>query len=785
MASLDDHEIPRVELQVTNSAFKKRIRQFELVNKGYKLIEEFLHNAFFLYEVQINETVLQFDIIKTISYFSAEFERSIEISENSDPLFEKRTIHIPTKMCEIYSNTDLKVHFQRDIIDYVVRRVDEVMIEGSGFTLSRIEQLSVQIFQYQPLNASGFIELPKILKNKRAIINLKNTGNQCFKWSILAALHYNEVFARDKNSVNNAISYQEWIDELNLNGIDFPVRLNQINKFMEQNEQISINVYYFDVEKERVCPLFLAKRGVEKRWVHLLMLTEETNRVGKAVHDVCVNSHYCWIKNLSALVGAQLNKHGHKLSICDRCLIHFTSNVKLEEHNLLCGNKNDYAIEMPSEKEKYITFTKYKNQLKIPFIIYADTEALLKPPETTVFNVNCSTLAHQEHQVYSIGYFFKYEYDETRSRYASYRGENCIDWFLNELRLIANETYDFLEDQKPMKPLSKEEEKQFEETTFCHICKKDFDIEHSELRVRDHCHITGLFRGAAHRFCNLEYQNSRTIPIIMHNLSGYDSHLLIRKLGCKKQLPGDITIIPHNSENYISIIKTMHNYDKKYENRIKFKFIDSLRFMSASLDYLASLVPHDKKHILKTECIKSGYHSDEMFSLLNRKGVFPYEYIDKYEKLEETVLPSKESFYSLLRDSNITEEDYKHAQKVWMSFGIQTLGEYSDLYLKTDVLLLADVFENFRNTCHTTYSLDPAHYFGAPGLSFDAMLKHTNISIELFTDTDMLLFTEHGVRGGVSQVNKRYVKANNIYMNDEYEPTKETSYLMYLDGKFH
>lgn len=123
-------------------------------------------------------------------------------------------------------------------------------------------------------------------------------------------------------------------------------------------------------------------------------------------------------------------------------------------------------------------------------------------------------------------------------------------------------------------------------------------------------------------------------------------------------------------------------------------------------------------------------------------------------------------------------------KKCGIAFGIRTLGEYSDLYLKTDVLLLADVFENFRNMCHTTYSLDAAHYFSAPGLSFDAMLKYTNVCIELFTDPDMLLFIENGIRGGISQVNRRYVKANNIYMGEEYDSSKEPSYLMYLDGKY-
>lgn len=517
------------------------------------------------------------------------------------------------------------------------------------------------------------------------------------------------------------------------------------------------------------------------------MLTEATtNQYSEKVHEVSTHSHYCWIKNLSALVGSQMTKNEHKKWICDRCLIHFRSHEKLEKHKILCESMNGCAIEMPPVGNNYETFKNYKNQIKIPFIVYADTESLLKEPETEVFNPDYSTHAYQHHEMHSIGYHFKCENDESKSYYASYRGANCAEWFMEELKKIANEVFEFLEDKKPMNVLSDEEERAFNESNVCHICKKSFMNEQTEtdmIRVRDHCHITGLYRGAAHQSCNLKYQISRNIPVVMHNFSGYDSHLLVRKLGSNKQIHGEISIIPNNSEKYISFIKTVHGVGLPYQNQIKLKFIDSLQFMSASLDRLASLIPPEKKQILKTECIKSGFCSDDLFTLLNRKGVFPYEYIDEYAKLEEIALPQKESFFSSLTGTNISDADYIHAQNVWNEFGIQTLGEYSDLYLKTDVLLLADVFENFRNACIATHSLDPAHYFGAPGLSFDAMLKYTDVSIELFTDVDMLMFTEHGIRGGVSQINKRYTKANNKYMDNEFDSSKENSYLLYLDGK--
>ena len=134
-------------------------------------------------------------------------------------------------------------------------------------------------------------------------------------------------------------------------------------------------------------------------------------------------------------------------------------------------------------------------------------------------------------------------------------------------------------------------------------------------------------------------------------------------------------------------------------------------------------------------------------SLVTRKGVYPYEYTDSWEKLKQNQLPAKECFYSSLNDSNISDEDYEHACKVWNYFNIQNLGEYSDLYLKIDVLLLCDVFENFRSLCLETYKLDCSHYFTIPGFAFDAMLKYTKIELELLMEYEMYLLIEKGIAG--------------------------------------
>ena len=169
------------------------------------------------------------------------------------------------------------------------------------------------------------------------------------------------------------------------------------------------------------------------------------------------------------------------------------------------------------------------------------------------------------------------------------------------------------------------------------------------------------------------------------------------------------------------------------------------------------------------------------FSLLLRKGVYPYEYMDSWEKFNETELPDKESFYSELNKEGITDEDYAHALKVWNTFNIKNLGEYHDLYVQSDTLFLADVFENFRDSCINTYELDPAHFVSLPGLVWHTCLKKTGIELEILTDNDMLLMEEKRIRRGMCNAIHKYAKANNKYMKD-IDKNKISSFLEYLDA---
>ena len=250
------------------------------------------------------------------------------------------------------------------------------------------------------------------------------------------------------------------------------------------------------------------------------------------------------------------------------------------------------------------------------------------------------------------------------------------------------------------------------------------------------------------------------VPVLFHNLEGYDSHLFVRSLGLEE---GDIKCIPKTDEKYISFSKNIPmetivlDNGKKKTVCLEMRFLDSIKFMRGSLDSLAETLGKNQFGTLTDQMSVEPKSLD----LLKRKGVFPYEHMTDFSKLSETSLPPKEAFYSQLNESGISDKDYDHAKKVWSTFNCKTMRDYHNLYLKTDVLLLADVMTEFRKTCKKAYGLEALHYYTSPGLAWDAMLKYTEIELDLISDPDMYLMVENGIRGGISTITKRYAKANN------------------------
>ena len=253
----------------------------------------------------------------------------------------------------------------------------------------------------------------------------------------------------------------------------------------------------------------------------------------------------------------------------------------------------------------------------------------------------------------------------------------------------------------------------------------------------------------------------KKVPVVFHNLKGYDGHLIRKELS---NFDVSIDVIPCGLEKYIAFIV----------NRW-LVFIDSMQFMNSSLDKLVrTLGSKDFK------CLREVFGDNEQFELVKCKGVYPYEWVDGLDKFDWCCLPSKECFFSSLKGRGISDEEYDRACKEWNVFSMKTFGEYHDLYLKCDVLLLCDVFEKFIDTCLEYYGLDPCHYLSSPGLAWDAMLKMSDVRLRLINDIDMHLFIERGMRGGISYVAQRYCRANNEFVRG-YDESLEKSFITYWD----
>ena len=704
------------------------------------------------------------NLLKTMKGFK--FIETLEVT------FEKVTIDSKTgKRVSIYKtaffNGKAKTITKADDIKHelnmsrqeILNAIDKWVSEGSGWVIDRINSHYINVTTYTPLHGSSYIELPTELKNpKKGLINIKNKDDECFRWC-----HIRHLNPQEKNPQRIKKEDKEMINELNYDGIVFPVSQKHYNKVEKQNN-IRINV--FGYEKGQPFPIHISKETFEDQ-MNILLITEDEKK------------HYVLIKDFNAFMYNQ-SKHKERKHFCMYCLQCISSERILANHTNNCLIINGaQAINMPKQGENILKFNNFHKQLPVPFVIYADFEAITKKVQGCQPDNNKSyTEAHQKHTDCGYGYKLVCCYDDKYSKdICIYRGENAVYKFMEKMleevkycKAVIKKRFN-----KPL-VMTEDDERHFKTMDECHICGEKY-VE-KDVRVRDHCHITGKFRGSAHQECNLKLRiepENLKIPVISHNLRGYDSHFIMQQIGeiakkhaytNKKGEKQDLNInaIPNNMEKYMAFM---------LGNNLT--FIDSFQFMSSSLDKLVSNLPKDD--LIYTSQVFKG----KRLNLMSQKGVYPYDHMDSFEKFNQTELPTKDQFYSILNDQHITDDEYNHAKKVWKAFKIKTMGEYHDLYLGSDVLLLADVFESFRKTCLQYYKLDPCHHFTSPGLSWDAMLKMTNIKLELMTDIDMFQFIEKGMRGGVSYIAHRYGKANNKYMK-EYDEKAPSKYIMYLDA---
>ena len=493
--------------------------------------------------------------------------------------------------------------------------------------------------------------LPKELGNKKAIINVKNRDNMCLRWAIRAHLF------SAKSHVDRVSSYPT-NDGLDFTGIDFPTPVSQIAKVERQNPNLALDV--FGWEKNEVIVYRLSEQAGNIPRINL-MLTKKGE-----------NTHYSYVKRLTALLYDQ-NHHNESKHFCERCLHGYKRKELLERHKpefkgLL---KTPTRTEMPKEGENKMSFINFHKQMKAPYVVYADFECILKKIHGSEPSPEASFTVKTESHVPCGSSYIVVRSDGKIYGPFKYRGEYAVFIFLRWLKEHEKQMRAEIENKRPL-VMTPEDWQKHRNATDCHICNKSLVKDtfldsvsvhnpftgiycgqghrrclFAEMKkftgqprdkikplmkskqdncffcarpllvanykdsVKDHDHITGLYRGAAHNECNFKLRldpKKVQIPVLFHNLGGYDAHLLMQAMA---RVPGEIKCIPNNTEKYISF--SLGNV----------KFIDSINFLQSSLDKLV-------KSTDSFPIMQRTFMEEDKRRLLLKKGIYPYEYMDSF-----------------------------------------------------------------------------------------------------------------------------------------------------------
>jgi hypothetical protein len=642
--------------------------------------------------------------------------------------------YFPSEVKILYSAYNIKNKLRKAFAE-ILGIYDGFVELSSGWVLEFVDFVQLNIAKYQPFKGGcKNKQLPEFIRRKKACISFDCIDNKCFLYAVLAS-----VYPVSSNK-NRHTLYRLVEHNLNTDSLSYPVSFSQINSF-EKDNNISINVFGCSLYN-KVVPLYITT------------FKNATSHVNLFFHQ----KHYYCISNLSALLSKQYNKYQRKLYYCNYCLCYFLSQQRLKKHASCCTNRGQ-MLEMPPE----MSFMKFKNfhkQVPVPFLIAADFETI----QCSEIQGQRKCIARREHQAIAFGAIRVSEHEEYNGKLVTYIGKNCVEKFLYYLEKQWKIIENILYNNKCSMIYDQDDMMSFQKASVCYLCNKKLM---SFQKMRDHCHLTGKFRGAACLTCNLVHSSisNLKIPVIFHGGENFDFNLIIQKLYKLKQKK--LYIIPKNSEKILSF--TLNN----------FIFIDTYKHLSSSLANLCDILK--EKGVKYFHHTRAHFSNDKQFHLAMRKGVFCYDYVDSIRKLvSKKSLPSSDQFYDKLNDKSISEDDYKFAVKVWKSFKCRSLADYMKIYLETDVLILVDVFQNYRRTCRQWYGLDPAHYISVPQLSEDAFLKMTKCKLELISDVDMYHFFTSALRGGFSCVISKYDRANNP-LCPGYDQRKPINYLINID----
>ena len=664
-----------------------------------------------------------------------------------------------------------------ELLNQLNSSVETYNSRGSGFTLDAVTDFTLIVTQYRPLAGLTYIPTPPSIASKKAVINVQNRDNRCFMWSVLSCLY------PLKDNPCKVHNYRKYQNTLNFDDISFPVHVKDIPKFEKNNPEISVNVISQDTDHKGYCVEYLSPERHRRHHVNLLLLSDSHT------------THYVWIKNFSRLLGDR-TKSKKPSFVCCSCLNVFSSQRVLDDHIPNCMTHAPQMTVYPDPDDCTLSFGDHDKQHPLKFYLVCDFESFLVPigndddsapidPDDDDVDSNSNSKSKSrvidEHRVSGYCCYRVTDIPQYQTPPMVYSGLDVMAHFYEHVMSESETISEILSQQVPLSPMSDDDKRRHRSAVVCENCHEPFT--HTNYKTKHHCHVTGDYLFSACNNCNLQLKHKKLkvggkvtneyfLPIVFHNLKNYDSHFILKHFEKRfiqrsnengKISLDNIKIIPLNGERFLQF--QLGNL----------KFLDSFQFLSASLEDLVELLlksgkenfPHTTRHL-----------GDNEFAFA--KGVYPYSYMTDSSKFDETVLPSIENFYNTLHDEPLSAKDYERAHQIWDFYGIQNLRQYHDHYLKSDVLLLADVFEHFRHDVRQKHALDCLYFPTLPSLSWSMALKHTKVELELITDPEMYLMVENSIRGGISTISNRYAKANNPLL-EGYDPDKPTTFITYLD----
>lgn len=671
--------------------------------------------------------------------------------------------------------------------------------EGSAglfVDIFEIVKIRLNVVKFSQKPGSSYTTLPKELRTQ-SIININNSdeavrktrgahpsyNQKCFMFCILYHF-YGEGIGRDPQKLSKYMGLKHFDifkkldrDSFNNGKIKYPIQAKHVAFF---EKYLNVSIVLTLVEEDENGNYEFVPYGTPVR---------NRDRTTEPIHLLLHDGHYFYIKNFHALYRPGGN---NRVWVCHYCHHRAWSEEAYVKHMKNCDD--DVVSKMP-KKGTTVKFTSIHQKLRVPYVIYADFECYMEGNVHKPIAVGMQVVGDK-----AAGF--------TIEMYREYVGERPEVVFLDWLDEIHNQLIEDITDDKYPKPqLTRREEALFSlnvESGVCWICKEKFSgaeriaLEKGAFKkrgkkvfppVRDHCHRTGKYRGAAHNSCNINYNYKKEIPVFFHNGRGYDNHLIIEEV-LKRVVKNASEMCER--KNYSEIKK--QNIVKRgirplAESGEKFKtfryrhyaFKDTFMFMNSSLSSLAGKLT-ESQFTYTRKAFSRGKKGSEMMKLMTRKGLFPYEYFDNTSKLMLDKLPHREAFYSKLTDTHISEEDYADALKIWKYNKCKTFEDYLKVYLKTDIKVLVDVFENFRNSSLSdSRGLDPAHFISIASLSWSTFLHQLNGEIGLIYDAEILNIFKRGMRGGICLTTKHYAEANNKYFPN-HDRTKPTTYILYIDA---